>query len=245
MKKAYQRYLDHLQAKLGIVYEQEEKIELAAYWVSQSLAKNGFIYTSGTGHSHMFAEEIFYRAGGFARVIPILDEALMLHKDASYSTEVERKEGYAEKLLRSHDIGNSDIFIISSNSGRNTVSIEMAMLAKEKGAKVIVITNLKHTSSVASRHYSGKRLFEISDVYFDNGGEIGDAAVSLDGLDFKVGATSTVIGVSILQSIMVQATENLLRQGCIPEVFSSSNSDEGEEHNNLLIQKYKGIIKGL
>ncbi|MBW3466212.1 sugar isomerase domain-containing protein [Arthrospiribacter ruber] len=245
MKKAYQKYLDHLQTKLGIVYEQEEKIELAAIWVSNCLQQGGYIYTSGTGHSHMFAEEIFYRAGGFARVVPILDEALMLHKDASYSTEVERREGYAAQILKDYAIGEKDIFIISSNSGRNTVSIEMAMIAKKKGAKVIVITNLKHTSSVDSRHESGKKLYEISDLYFDNGGEIGDAAVEIKGLEFKVGATSTVIGVSILQSIMVQATENLIHAGVMPEVFSSSNSDEGEEHNEALIHKYKGIIKGL
>jgi uncharacterized phosphosugar-binding protein len=243
--KAYRNYFKQIQSKLSTIQEQEHKIEIAADWVVACLAKEGFIYTSGTGHSHMFAEEIFYRAGGFARVIPILDDALMLHKDASYSTEVERMEGYAGKLLQDYAIGQNDVFIISSNSGRNTVSIEMAVLAKQKGAKVIVITNLKHTQSVESRHPSGKKLFDIADVYFDNGGEIGDASVSIEGLEFKVGATSTVIGTIILQSIMVQAAENLIQMGIQPEIFSSSNSDEGEEHNEALIKKYKGIIKGL
>lgn len=243
--KAYQRYFEQVQTKLKIVFNQTEKIEQAAKWITDCLAIDGYIYTSGTGHSHIFAEEIFYRAGGFARVVAILDEALMLHKDASYSTEVERLEGYGARLLEEFPISEKDVFIISSNSGRNTVSIEMAMIAKEKGAKVIVITNLKHTQSVASRHPSGKRLFEISDLYFDNGGEIGDASVTLDGFDFKVGATSTVTGAVILQSIMVQAAENLIQMGIKPEVFSSSNSDEGEEHNEALIKKYKGIVKGL
>lgn len=243
--KAYERYFEQVQSKLKTVFGQAEKIETAATWIAESFSKDGFIYTSGTGHSHIFAEEIFYRAGGFARVVAILDEALMLHKDASYSTEVERMEGYAAKLLEEYPISEKDIFIISSNSGRNTVSIEMAMIAKEKGAKVIVITNLKHTQSVNSRHPSGKRLFEIADLYFDNGGEIGDASVALEGLDFKVGATSTSTGAVILQSIMVQAAENLIQRGIDPEVFSSSNSDEGEEHNERLIVKYKGKIKGL
>jgi uncharacterized phosphosugar-binding protein len=243
--KAYQRYFDQVQSKLRRVFDQTEKVEQAAKWIADCLADNGFIYTSGTGHSHIFAEEIFYRAGGFARVVAILDDALMLHKDASYSTEVERQEGYGARLLEEFPLSEKDVFIISSNSGRNTVSIEMAMVAKEKGAKVIVITNLKHTQSVVSRHPSGKRLFEIADLYFDNGGEIGDASVTLDGLDFKVGATSTVTGAVILQSIMVQTAENLIQMGVKPEVFSSSNSDEGEEHNETLIKKYKGIIKGL
>jgi uncharacterized phosphosugar-binding protein len=243
--KAYQRYFEQVQSKLQIVFAQTEKIEKAAALIADSLSKDGFIYTSGTGHSHIFAEEIFYRAGGFARVIAILDEALMLHKDASYSTEVERMEGYAAKVLEEYSISEKDIFIISSNSGRNTVSIEMAMIAKEKGAKVIVITNLRHTLSITSRHPSGKKLFEIADIYFDNGGEIGDAAVSIERLDTKVGATSTATGAVILQSIMVQAAENLIQKGVIPEIFSSSNSDEGEEHNESLIKKYKGKIAGL
>jgi uncharacterized phosphosugar-binding protein len=243
--KAYQRYFEQVQTKLKIVFNQTEKIEQAAKWIADCLANDGFIYTSGTGHSHIFAEEIFYRAGGFARVVAILDEALMLHKDASYSTEVERQEGYAARLLEDFPLSEKDIFIISSNSGRNTVSIEMAMIAKEKGAKVIVITNFKHTQSVVSRHPTGKRLLEIADLYFDNGGEIGDASVTLEGLDIKVGATSTATGAVILQSMMVQAAENLIQMGIQPEIFSSSNSDEGEEHNEALIKKYKGIIKGL
>lgn len=243
--KAYQRYFEQVQSKLQIVFCQKEKIEKAADWVADCLANEGFIYSSGTGHSHIFAEEIFYRAGGFARVVAILDEALMLHKDASYSTEVERIEGYAARLLEAYPISKKDIFIISSNSGRNTVSIEMAMIAKKRGAKVIVITNLNHTLSVTSRHPSGKKLFEIADLYFDNGGEIGDAAVSIKGLDTKVGATSTASGAVILQSIMVQAAENLIQRGIVPEIFSSSNSDEGEVHNEKMIKKYKGIVKGL
>jgi len=243
--KAYQQYFEQVQTQLKTVFDQTEKIEQAAKWIAECLANDGFIYTSGTGHSHIFAEEIFYRAGGFARVVAILDEALMLHKDASYSTEVERQEGYAARLLEGFPLSEKDVFIISSNSGRNTVSIEMAMIAKEKGSKVIVITNLKHTQSVSSRHPSGKKLFEIADLYFDNGGEIGDASVTLEGLDFKVGATSTATGAVILHGMMVQAAENLIEMGIKPEVFSSSNSDEGEEHNEALIRKYKGRIKGL
>jgi uncharacterized phosphosugar-binding protein len=243
--KAYKKYFQQIQQKLMFVQDQAEKIDEAASWIADCMAQGGYILTSGTGHSHMFAEEIFYRAGGFARVIPILDDALMLHKNASYSTEVERMEGYAGQLLGTYTITDKDIFIISSNSGRNTVSIEMAMIAREHGAKVIVITNLNHTLSVDSRHPSGKKLYELADLYFDNGGEIGDASVEIEGLKFKVGATSTVIGVTILQAIMVQATENLILKGIIPEVFSSSNSDEGEEHNELLIKKYKGLIRGL
>src|SRR5258708_3732418 len=74
------------------------KIAQAAEWLGDALANDKFLYAFGTGHSHMLAEEIFYRAGGLARACPILDENLMLHKEAIQATYLEREEGYAAKL---------------------------------------------------------------------------------------------------------------------------------------------------
>ncbi|MBC6365959.1 sugar isomerase domain-containing protein [Algoriphagus sp. AK58] len=239
----YKRYRDTVVEKLQKAFRQEKEIQCAAKWIANTLKNEGWIYTSGTGHSHMFAEEIFYRAGGFARVQPILDPDLMLHKDASGSTEVERREGYAQKLLKPFRINSNDVFIISSNSGRNPVSIEMAQFAKEKGAKVIVITNYLHSKSVDSRHSSGLKLFQVCDLFLDNFGEIGDASISFEGLEGRVGATSTVIGAALLQAIMVQAVGLLLEEGITPEVFISSNSDIGEAHNEALLAKYKKEVK--
>lgn len=239
----FKQYQDVVFDKLRRAFHQEQEISLAAEWIAQAIANEGWIYTSGTGHSHMLAEEIFYRAGGFARVIPILDPALMLHQDGSGSTEVERREGYAQKLFEPYPLTEKDVFIISSNSGRNAVSIEMAQLAQEKGAKVIVLTNLAHSKSVDSRHSSGLKLYQICDVFLDTFGEIGDACVSLGGLESKVGATSTVIGAALLNAIMVQAAAFVLEKGSVPEIFNSSNSDTGETFNDSLIAKYKPHIK--
>lgn len=239
----YKRYRETVFEKLQKAFRQEKEISIASKWIAAAIANQGWIYTSGTGHSHMLAEEIFYRAGGFARVIPILDPDLMLHKDASGSTEVERREGYAKTLFQPYDITSKDVFIISSNSGRNSVSVEMAQIAQEKGAKVIVITNYTHSKSVDSRHSSGLKLFQVSDIFLDTFGEIGDASINLDGLHTNVGATSTVVGAALLNAIMVQAAAFALENGTVPEVFNSSNSNEGESHNETLISKYKADIK--
>lgn len=238
----FKRYRETVFEKLQKAFRQEKEITIASKWVANAIANQGWIYTSGTGHSHMLAEEIFYRAGGFARVIPILDPDLMLHKDASGSTEVERREGYAETLFQPYTITSNDVFIIASNSGRNPVSVEMAQLAQEKGAKVIVITNYAHSKAVDSRHSSGLKLFQVSDIFLDTFGEIGDASINLDGLNTNVGATSTVVGAALLNAIMVQAASIALEKGIVPEVFNSSNSDEGESYNETLIRKYKQDI---
>lgn len=235
-------YFEVVLKKLQEAFAQQSELKQASTWIADSLCNGGWIYTSGTGHSHLLAEEIFYRAGGFARVIPILDPDLMLHVDATGSTELERKEGYAAQLLASYPISDKDVFILSSNSGRNAVSIEMAQFARQKGAKVIAITNYAHSKSVDSRHSSGLKLYEIADVYLDNFGEIGDAAISVSGLHSKMGATSTVVGSALLHAMMIQAAEICLIRGHVPEVFNSSNSDDGEEHNEALIQKYKTHI---
>ncbi|GMQ24122.1 SIS domain-containing protein [Algoriphagus sp. oki45] len=244
-EEPFKKYFRAVEEKLTLAFHQESEIQKAAQWVADCIQSEGWIYTSGTGHSHMMAEEIFYRAGGFARVRPILDPPLMLHEDASGSTEIERKEGYAEKLFEGYSLCGKDVFIISSNSGRNPVSIEMAQLAQKAGAKVITITNLAHSRSVDSRHSSGLKLFQVSDVFLDNFGEIGDASIDFEGLPTKVGATSTVVGAALLQAIMVQAAGILLRNGIRPEIFNSSNSDEGEVQNDLLIAKYKSVVRGL
>lgn len=241
--KAFHAYKDLIIQKLFQAFEQEDKIQTVANWIAESLGKGGWIYISGTGHSHMLAEEIFYRAGGFARVIPILDPALMLHESASKSTEIERIEGYAAEIMKPYQLTEKDVFIITSNSGRNAVSIELALHAQSKGSKTICITNFAHSQSVESRHSSNKKLFQIADLFFDNCGEFGDAGVSIPGLSAKVGPTSTVIGVAILQAIMVEAASVLAEQGILPEIFSSSNSDKGESENETLISKYKPFIK--
>jgi uncharacterized phosphosugar-binding protein len=239
------KYRETVIEKLLKAFRQEKEILLAAKWIASTLKNKGWIYTSGTGHSHMLAEEIFYRAGGFARVIPILDPALMLHEDASGSTEVERREGYAETLFSDFSLNSKDVFIITSNSGRNPVSIEMAQFAQNKGAKVIVITNYAHSKSVDSRHSSGKKLFQVADLFLDNFGDIGDAAIAIPGLSTKVGATSTVVGAALVQAMMVQAASILVEEGIEPELFNSSNSDEGEEQNEALLEKYKPLISFL
>ena len=209
--------------------------------LADTLVHGGTIYTFGTGHSHLLAEEIFYRAGGLVKVHPILDEPLMLHVSASRSSQMERLPGYAELLINQHlGIKPNDTLIIFSNSGRNTVPIDMAMLAKGKGMRVIGLVNLRHSQNVSSRHPSGKRLFEVCDVVLDNGGCIGDASVPIG--DYTVGPTSTTVGAAILQASVCGTVAAMLKKGIQPEIFCSGNIDGGDEKNKAYIDKYADQI---
>ena len=141
------------------------------------------------------------------------------------------------------DPQSGGVLFLFSNSGRNTVPVDMAVEAKKRGVTVICITNLNHSRSVASRHPSGKKLYEVCDIVIDNCGAIGDAAIDVGGL--VCGPTSTVVGAAILQSIVCGAVLRIQSAGLKPEVFSSSNVDGGDAINEAYIQKYRSRIRML
>ena len=152
----------------------------------------------------------------------------------------QRKEDWVDVLLERYPIKAGDVLISISNSGRNAVPLEMAMAARERGTKVICITNLAQSSQAVSRHSSGLRLFELSDIVIDNCGAVGDAAMTIG--PNTCGPTSTVIGAAILQAIVCGVVEELQRRGIAPEVFCSSNVDGGDEINHRWIEQYRREI---
>ena len=61
------RYFDNIYALLDMVIDtQSDAIERAVTVAADTLEQGGMIYAFGTGHSHMLAEELFYRAGGWS-----------------------------------------------------------------------------------------------------------------------------------------------------------------------------------
>lgn len=227
-----------------VMNTQSQPIEAAAQAVADTLLREGMIYTFGTGHSHMLAEELFYRAGGLVRVYPILDDPLMLHINASRSSHMERLSGYAQTLLEDGPAPQTgDVLLLFSNSGRNAVPLEMAIEAKKKGMTTICITNLTHSSGATSRHASGKKLYQLCDIVIDNCGCVGDAAIHVG--DQVCGPTSTAIGAAILQAIVCGAVEKVQQAGGRAEVFCSSNVDGGDAVNEGYIEKYRSRIRML
>ena len=227
-----------------ILTTQKEGMEAAARQIANCFRKGGMVYTFGTGHGHLLALEIFYRAGGMARLCPILDEKLMLHISAAGSTQEERNEEWVSKLLEKYPIKAGDVLIAMSNSGRNAVPVLLADEARKRGAYVIALTSLQHTQAVTSRNRLNLRLFETADLVLDNGGILGDASwQAADGA--MVGPTSTAIGAAMLQSIVCRVKELSLAENFEADYFKSSNVDGGDEWNDRLIERYKDQIPGL
>jgi len=238
-------YLNHVKNILEQVEANELKtMETVVETLTEAILNKKSIFIFGASHAGILTEEMFYRAGGLVVINPIFGSDMMLNTSPIvHTSKMERLPGYGTILLQKEAVKAGDILIVHSVSGRNTVSIDMAIAAKEKGMKVIALTNVKYSKSTTSRHPSGKRLFEVADIVLDNHGDIGDACVQLSGIDQKVAPTSTVIGATILNSIVAQTAENLIAKGLEkPPIFYSANLDGGDELNQKIYEEYKENI---
>lgn len=236
-------YHNAIQVLLTTIKESEaNKMSLVAEKVAESVEKDGIVHFFGAGHSHILCEDVFYRAGGLVPINPVFDVNLMLHNGALRSTRLERMAGYAKTFMESADIRPGEIVFVISTSGRNGIPIDVALLAKEKGAQVVGITSLEYSMSQPSRHPSGKRLFEACDIYIDNHCPKGDALLSLDGFPVPFSPGSTIAGAYIIQTILSTAIKIMVNKGITPPVFLSGNLEGGDEHNKKLIEKYKNRI---
>lgn len=228
----------------NLVASQRDKLATAQKWVADALAESGLVYVTGSGHSHIIAEEVFYRAGGAAAVQAILDPALMLHQGAQRSTVLERLEGYAEIVLEDYPIGPRDVLFVASNSGRNAFPIEAALFAHGKGAKVIAITSSDHAAHVTSRHKSGKMLADVADLVIDNQAPYGDACLAIPNSDKRMGSTSTISGTFIINAVMAEAVASLSRRGIAVDIYRSANSSGGAEAEEI-VKRWRSRIRGL
>lgn len=221
---------------------ERENIQLAAKKIAQSIQKDGIVHVFGCGHSHMFGEELFYRAGGLVPINPILIEDVMLHKGAVRSSQFEQKNDFAVQFMGNVDIQPEDVIIVISTSGRNPVPIDVAEFAKKKGAFVIVITSVVYTKSVSSRHKDGIYLADTANIVIDNHITVGDTLMEHEALNVSFGSGSTVVGTAIVNGIMVEAIRIMAENNFHPPIFKSSNAEGADEHNHELIDKYKRRI---
>lgn len=223
-------------------HDEFDQIEAAAMACAKSVCANRLIHVFGCGHSQMFAMEVFYRAGGLVPVNALLIPHLALFPKAKLSTLQERVEGFSNGYLELEDTDSKDTMIIVSISGRNAGVIDMALAAKKIGMTVIALTSKQFSSSVSSRHSSGKNLKDVADIVIDIKCVEGDACMSLPKMDEKFTGTSTILGMTVMDCIMARTIELCVESGIVPPVYVSSNLDEGDQINAEYIKKYGKLI---
>ena len=218
-------------------------IERAAGVFADAIVAGKSLFAFGASHSFMLVEEMVYRTGGLMLVNPIYPHGMNLSvKPLPMTSKIERVVGLGTELLANSPARAGDVLLLVSTSGRNAVTIDMAILARELKIKTIAITALAYTESVTSRHPSGKRLADVCDLVIDNGAPYGDAVVVIPGFAHKVGPLSSVTGCAIVNALACETVRLLVNRGVTPPVFVSANTDPGDAHNATLLHQNRDRI---
>jgi uncharacterized phosphosugar-binding protein len=228
-----------------ILETQGQQIKRAAEIVSQAVAHDGLVHTVGVGHSHCLAEDIACRAGTLVQIHAILEPSMIGTTEIVKSLYMEKLEGTGSILCDYHHVEPPDVLMVISNSGNNAMPIDVAIEARKRGVKVIAVCSLTYAESLKARHSSGKKLTDVADVVIDNCGQIGDTCLRLEGLEQGLGATSTITGAFITNSVFVQAVANLQEMGIQPMVYWSGNLEGGMEANQAYLDQYWCRIRNL
>lgn len=233
--RAYADYLRKIHTLIDDVLEtQADTIEAGASWMADTIATRGIVHLFGSGHSHMIAEEVFHRAGSLLPLNPMLDANLTLFGSVN-ATLLERTSGYGEVIVGSHDIRENEVVIVASNSGVNPVPIEVVLASRERGAKTIAITSNAHYRDAESRHASGKRLADVTDLTIDTRVPQGDALVDIAGSPTPAGGASSTIGIAIINAMVVETASLLQERGIEPPLIPTMNLPGGDAAMERLI----------
>lgn len=229
-------YLSDLIARLAALKDSlAEPIKQAEDAIVETAKRDGLVYVFGTGHSHMLAEEVHFRAGGLALTVPILAGPTMLHDGAVAGTAYERMDGIVGPIMDRYPIGANDVLFVSSNSGVNAAPLEAARIGKARGATVIAITSVDYSTAAAKGR---ERLADLADIVLDNGAPPGDAVIAVPDNELKVGPVSTALGVAVINAILAGAAARLSKEGDAP-IYLSANMPGAKENNERLIARYR------
>lgn len=240
------RYYDKVNGMLlEILSKERENIEKAARLVAKTVEDDKLFYVFGTGaHSIMVAMESFLRAGGLCNAQGIFPPGLT---DYDGTPKTERIVGWAPRIFDWYGLKKGDLLIISNVNGINPMTIDAALVAREKGINTIGITStqfaLNAEHNIPNRHSSNQNLHDLVDLVVDSHVPLGDALLDVPGVPVKVGAGSTYPMVFVINSIVVRAIEILAEKGIEAPVMLSGNIAAGDDYNQKYHDKYASRIK--
>ncbi|MCF7764691.1 MAG: SIS domain-containing protein [Verrucomicrobia bacterium] len=237
-------YLHQCRELINTVEQQTTAISQAADWFAESILRGRMVHLFGSGHSRILVEEMWPRYGSFPGFNPIVELSLSFHNlvvganGQRQAMFLENVSGLAERILRNFALSTEDAALVASSSGCNLVPIEMAMVFRQRGVRVVAIISRKHSEASQSRHPEGLKLQDFADLVLDTGAPVGDAMVSLDGLKTPVSPGSTVGGCLLVNSIKAELAERLIKAGQPPKVLTSGALVGAEEATRLFESAY-------
>ncbi|MGZ9234569.1 MAG: sugar isomerase domain-containing protein [Anaerolineales bacterium] len=236
---ALDRYLQSIiELQTRLLQGQRALLLEIAERMAQTTRNDQRIFLFGSGHSHLLAEEGFYRAGGLANVVPMLVEHLMLHHLPSLGSRLERTPGLVDMILERYAPEPGEMLFVFSNSGANRLPVEMAMRGRERNLFVVGVSSFAYARQ-APLSDLGLRLDQSVDLALDNGGFPGDALLDLENFPWRVAPSSTVIGAFLWNCLVSETARLLVESDVTPPVFVSLNVPGAAEHNQALLEKWR------
>ena len=236
---ALDRYVQAIQQlQASVIEDQRATLLNVAGRMADTIRRDQRIFLFGTGHSHLLAEEGFYRAGGLANVVPMLSEHVMLHHLPALGSRLERTPGLAGIILERYAPSPGEMLFIFSNSGVNQLPVEMAVHARERGLFVVSVSSFAYARQ-APLSEMGRRLDQSADLALDNGGVPGDALLELNEFAWRVAPSSTIMCAMLWNGLVAETTRQLLESGFEPPIFASLNIQGAAAHNQALLEKWR------
>lgn len=249
------QWLDNARAVMNrIEATQLDNVRAAAALMADSIAAERWVHTFGCGHATLPVEEMYPRIGGFVGFHPLLELPLTFFTRITGEMGIhqflflERAEGYGREILKGYDFDPRDTTWIFSHSGINNVNIDVALRARELGMKVVVTGSAEAFREKASRHSSGRRLFELADVVIDSCVPAVDASVPLRDHFDRIGPVSTMAFVSVVWMTVTTVAEMLAERGVKLFIHPSHNvPGDGTARARLdaALREYKRRVAGV
>src|SRR3954462_13332479 len=198
---------------------QMENIRRAAEVMANSIEAGRWVHTFGCGHATIPVEEMYPRIGGvvgfppLGELPPTFFTRIVGEMGVHQFVFLERVEGYGVQIMKGYNFDPRDSMWIFSHSGINNVNIDVALEAKKRGMKVIAFGSAAAAEGKATRHSSGKNIFEIADIVVDTCAPIGDSCVPLKNHQDKVGPVSTMAFVTCVWMTVCTVAEILADRG--------------------------------
>ena len=138
---------------------------------------------------------------------------------------------------------------IFHNIGINPATIDAAMEAKNAGAKIIAVSSSHWQNEMPAEHFirhpNKTNLFDYADVCIDDFNPVGDAVVTVPGLETPIAPVSNIIDFYIAHLLEIATVEACIEKGITPPVWSSANTPGGDEKNAAYLAKYRPRVKML
>jgi uncharacterized phosphosugar-binding protein len=223
---------------LDIEQRNDAVLDAVSEKMHATIAADGLVFTTGTGHSLAMVLETYYRAGGLACVRPVVHSALLPLEGGLASTQLERIAGLGRVLVEAAAPGPTDIAFVFSNSGTNQVPVEMAQVFREAGTHVVAVSSVEHMSRAPAR--ANQKLDELADHLLDTGAPYGDAFIET--ATEPTAALSSLTGVYLWNLLLARLAAQAQTAGTVLPIWASANVAGGDERNRQLFTRYRSRI---